>query len=624
MSGALLVTIMAVLGSGSARAEPDPATPGSRSASTVKSELRVIIDDFVPQPYQGDSEYRFNRLGGDRGSLNYSLVDLGPGLLTTTITNGRTWGGLWTSLNHPIGEKLPIDFSAALPDQIRPAYQSQITGVTAEVVTGTAGITFRLELKDRNGLLQWSEETVLAGGPQTVSADLPPLGAIKEFLWVMDDAQAGDYVVLDSVSLTITTQIIDTATAAFVWSYGMLLNNMDAASGLVRDKGRQASGDFDAIQATGSLAAATALAAQLDIVDIDDARQIVATISDTLLLDVPRHETGLWPHFVISQTGAITIAPGTEWSSVDTAIAAFGLLDGQNGLGLDASGTEAMLGANDWDEMVYTGHFTGGIAHGYAYDGDQLDSLWDVFGGDTWLVELAYAIQNGQATTLTYPSPPTANGSGFIDELAWLYVLPPTELDYWGNDWPPYRLAAAQAQIDYFSDHYPDSCFAKLGLFGLSAAEVPVPEIVLPWEIYQAFGVGGRFAEPNDGAKLFDARAVTPHYSAMIATLYPQEATAMWAWLINQASFSPLNNIESLMFPVNSDCAPEDVRWNHLKGSWNLALQTLGWGNYLVQRNGQTPATWLATMQNAFVKQGYGVLVPGGIRETYLSIIKNG
>jgi hypothetical protein len=151
-----------------------------------------------------------------------------------------------------------------------------------------------------------------------------------------------------------------------------------------------------------------------------------------------------------------------------------------------------------------------------------------------------------------------------------------------------------------------------------------MPWIVPPDQsIYQAFGVGGRFWGPNDGAWLMGAPAVMPHYSAMIAALYPQETTAMWTWLINEGPFSPLNNVESLMFPASSDCDPEDVQWNQLKGSWNLALQSLGWGNYLAQRQGQTPATWMTTLQNGFVNEGYGVLVPNGIKENYLPVEMN-
>jgi hypothetical protein len=42
----------------------------------------------------------------------------------------------------------------------------------------------------------------------------------------------------------------------------MLLDNWNPDTGLVRDKAQDASGEFDALQATGSLAAATAMAFQ--------------------------------------------------------------------------------------------------------------------------------------------------------------------------------------------------------------------------------------------------------------------------------------------------------------------------------------------------------------------------
>ena len=486
-------------------------------------------------------------------------------------------------------------------------YQSQIVGLTAIVADGTPDRTFKLELKDR-GALHWKKEVILNGGPQVVSSDLPVVGNINELLWVLDDASAGDYVVLERVSFTATTQITEPATAAFVWSYGMLLNNWNPATGLARDKAKDPSGEFDAIQATGSLAAATAAAEQLGVVNHADAVQIVDQISDTLLLDLPRLH-GLWPHWVrVSATDEITIVYGTEWSSVDTVIAATGLLAAQGGLGLDTSGTAHMLQAIDWDDL-----FTpGGISHGYNYAGDRIAYTWDVFGGESWLVALAYAGAIGQVAPITYPAPPTANGSGFIDELAWLYVSPPAGQDYWGTDWTSYRLAAADDQLSYYPGNDPTSCLARLGLFGLSASEVPDPSKVPQGSIYQAFGVGGRFSSANDGSALFGAPVVVPHYAAMTASLRPQEAIEMWDWLIKNGYFTPLNNVESLMFSESSGCDSASMVWNQLKGSWNLSLQTLGWGRYLAERDGQAPVLWQATTANPLLRKGYLLLAPSG------------
>jgi hypothetical protein len=582
-------------------------TPSPKPTNTPRS-LSILVDDFSPQPYQGETVYFFNRLGGDRGEINNPETDWGTGQVTTTVSSGNSYSGIWESLSHPIREGLPIDFSAVLPPQILPAYQSRITGMTAVIAGGTPGRTFKLELKDRDEELHWKKEIVLHGGRQVVSSDLPALGNINQLVWVLDDASAGDYVVLENVAFTVTTQITDTATAAFVWSYGMLLNNWNPTTGLVRDKAKDASGEFDAIQATGSLAAATAVAEQLGIVRHRDAVQIVGRISDTLLLDLPRYH-GLWPHWVkVSPGDELVIVENTEWSSVDTVIAAIGLLAAQSALGMDPSGTEQMLQDIDWDGLVTPG----GISHGYTYTGDLIPYAWDVFGGESWLVQLAYAGATGQVAPMAFPWPPTANGSGFIDELAWLFAPPPSGQDHWGTDWGAYRSAAADRQISYYPINYPEACLSQIGLFGLSAAEVPDPSSVPQASIYQACGVGGRFASPNDGSALLGAPVVVPHYAAMMASLRPNEAIEMWDWLTDNGYFSPLTNVESLIFPASSGCDSAEPIWNQLKGSWNLSLQTLGWGRYLAERDGQVPILWQATTANPLFSKGYLLLAPSG------------
>ncbi|MBP7688236.1 MAG: hypothetical protein KA765_10020, partial [Thermoflexales bacterium] len=237
------------------------ALPTIAPAAMMRT-VNIVVDDFKPQPYQGEAVYFFNRLDGDRGAVNNSTLAWGNGEVTTTIASGNGWGGVWLSLNHLLREGLPLNFAAILPSQILPDYQSQITGLTVHLTRGTPRLAFRLELK-YHGDLQWKHEVELTGGDQTIGLDLPPLGNINELLWVLDRASAGDYAVIDRVSFTATTSITDTATAAFVWSYGQLLNNWNPATGLVRDKAKDPINEFDAIQATGSLAAATASAEQL-------------------------------------------------------------------------------------------------------------------------------------------------------------------------------------------------------------------------------------------------------------------------------------------------------------------------------------------------------------------------
>ena len=463
--------VLAIVACGLLNRHPGlPAAPLNITSTHPTRRVEILVDDFKPQPYQGESTYFYNRLEGDRGAINGSVLAWGDGQVTTTIAAEKSWGGVWMSLNHPIREGQSINFSAILPAQVVVAYQSQINGLTVQIASGSPGKTFRLELKDGDSL-RWKKETTLQGGQQAINVGLPPLGNINQLVWILDGASPGDAVVIQRVSFTATTQITDTATTAFVWSYGMLLNNWNPTSGLVRDKAKDASGEFDAIQATGSLAAATAVAEQLGVIKHDDAVQIVEKIGTTLLLLPELH--GLWPHWVkTSPAEGISIVKDTEWSSVDTVIAALGLLEAQSGLGLDTSGVEHKLQGIEWNNLVAAG----GISHGYTYSGALIPYTWDVFGGESWLVELAYAGAAGQIAPLTYSTPPTANGSGFIDELVWLFVPPPAGQDHWGTDWAAYRAAAVYRQVKYYSTQAPVACFTRSGLFGLSAAKCqPLP-----------------------------------------------------------------------------------------------------------------------------------------------------
>jgi len=567
-----------------------------------QQDITILLDDFIPQPYQGDTIYSFNRLDGDRGAISDTLMDWGNGQVTMSMAPNSTWSGFWMSLNHPIRESVALDFSSILPAPIRSNYQASITGLQVQIAEATPGGILKIELKngDRS---QWVKQISLNGGGQTIHVNLPVLGYINHLVFVLDQGKAGDFVVIDRVTFTGKSKIKDTATAAFVWSYGMLINNWNPTTGLMRDKARDASGEFDAIQATGSFAAATAVAYQLGIIPRADAIQIVNRISNTLLNEIPRFH-GLLPHWVRTlPNGEYAIIKNTEWSSVDTTIAALGLLEAQSGLKLNTSSTEQLLTGVDWGSLVTEN----GISHGYTYEGNLIPYAWDVFGGESWLVELAYASVTGNVAPLAYPSAPTANGSGFIDELAWLYVPPPIGKDVWGTDWALYRKSAAQSQISYYPFILPDSCFSKLGLFGLSAGEVPAPWLVTKNNIYQAYGVGGAFGGANDGLG-FGTPVITPHYSAMIASLRPNQSLKMWKWLIKKGYFTPLNDVESLMFTNESDCTPSNVQWNQLKGSWNLSLQTLGWGRYLAEQDGKQFILWKAVMKNSFLSDGYSVL----------------
>jgi hypothetical protein len=578
--------------------------PGNRSVESASTETRIIlVDDFEPQPIQGEDFWKHNRLGGDRNRIDGpggGTIEWGKGMATATISGGtNSWMGVWTSLNHPISDCAPLNFSSIFPPWIKSEYQGMITEIRVHVLDGQGD--FQVELQNGEGtycppqIRKWGSERVnLTGGEQDILFALPPgLGEVQNLNWLVLGG-AGDFVVVDRVELVAVMPIVeDVLKRSFLWSYGMLLNNWDATTGLTRDSAYWANGGFDNVSASGMQAAAAVTARRLGIISETSAVEIVTKISKALI-SLPRDGCGgnLWPHFV--RNGQII--QDTEWSSIDTAIASVALIQAQVALGLDSTESEAILNSVTWDNLVLP---DGHISHGYWSNCQPIEGGgsggWRDFGTESWLVNYTYAAATGELADFDH-TPPSFNGSGFIDELAWLLLPAPCQ-DRWGTEWNTYRRQAAVAQIAYY-DNY--ACYnGPPRLFGLSAAEVPDLSAVPNTQIYQAFGVGGEIA-PNDGTGLLGHAVIIPHYAGLVSSLHPDDARALWSWMEEHSLFTPLNNVESMMLVDEPIC--EDVVWNGMKGSWNLSLQTLGLGNFLAR--GDLPL-YEAMWKNDLLRRGY-------------------
>lgn len=565
----------------------------------------VLVDDFAPQPLMGETIWYYSRLQGDRGQVDGwwdpscpcshpggGSVVWGQGTVTATITQtqgSEAWVGVWTSLNHLITENIPLDFSAIFPEQILPAYQGSVSGLRLIVLDGSGQLQVELQAPDQS--VVYSPTVNLSGGPQTIYLDNLPTGEIRSLNWIVK-GQAGDYVVMDQVELEVAAPQLTRAERAFLWSYGMLLANWDATSGLTRDRANFPAGDFDNVSASGLQASAAVQAWQLGMISEASAMQIVSQTTASLLSLPDCH--GLWPHFVTD--GQITAE--TEFSTVDTVIAMVALIEANEALGLE-DGAGAVAAA--WQQIEWRLLVTQENRIGHGFDTSctsPLPNTWYDFGTETWLANFGHAAATGNVAEID-ATPPTYNGSGFIDELAWLFLPAPDE-DRWGIRWNEYRDAAADIQIGYYQQaSHP--CYTP-DLFGLSAAEVPDPSIVMTPTIYQAFGVGGEIPA-NDGTDLLGHAVLTPHYPAMISVLRPQDAIDFWAWLEGQSLFTPLNNVESLMYVDEPVC--NTVVWNSVKGSWNLGLQTLGWGNYLLRDDNPL---YQAMWSDDFLRHAYTLL----------------
>jgi len=576
----------------------------------------ILVDDFAPQPLnttaqacrdrRGKPFWCHNRLGGDRGEINpgSGSVEWGKGFVKAAIASGATtYAGVFTSLNHPIRDCEPINFSSIFPPQIEPQYQGRITGIRIHVRDSRG--SFQVELQRGENqfcppqISVWrSEKVSLRSGQDTLQFDLPSnLTEIQNLNWLVI-GNAGDFAVVDRVELNAELPQLDPAQRAFLWSYAMLLANWDPESGLTRDHAYLTAGEYDNISASGMQAPAAVMAWHLGFITKASAIDIV-TRTTAALMKLDRSCHGLWPHFV--ERGRIR--QGTEWSSIDTIIALVALLEARQALGLETTELESVLTNIDWRDLRLE---NGSISHGYnekdckhIQTGSE-KAIWKDFGTESWLVNLGYAAATNDTAVFDH-TPPTYNGSGFIDELAWLLVPTPRQ-DRWGTPWCEYRQTAADKQLRYYQlQNHP--CYQSLRLFGLSAAYVPDQSAVDFSKIYQAFGVGGEIS-PNDGADLLGHAAIVPHYAAMISSLRPTQAIALWEWLEKQGLFTPLNNAESFMFIDEPNC--RQIVWNDRKDSWNLSLQTLGWGKCLA---GNINPLYQALWANNTLRRGWEKLV---------------
>ena len=583
-----------------------------------KMDYWVIVDEH-DKPLPADGWY-YNCTGGDRGMLNeedtsYSWDD--NSVYTATVVKSQglwTWGGMWYSLIRINRDNIPLDFKAIFGRYVKPEYQGEIT--TVEIVVSNVSsqsnnknLELKLELKDESDTVIFGSKTwtnVISGPyPKTYIWTLPEncKKEVKLIFWTIDKAQPGDSVSVDKVRLKARVPdlaTIPTEEQAFLWTCSWLMANYDPNTGIVQDRSNFGSGDFENISATAKTAKTVYYAYKKGYTTPEHAETIIAKIANTMINVVPKGPPGkntLWPHFTVN--GGTQIKPGTEWASCDTAYAALDIITTLQMLG-DPQGQipylENFLREINWEALLLE---DGAISHGYSYEGDLIPYSWKGFGMETIGVNWAYASATGNVAVME--PPPSDNGSGFIDNAQYPMVF--SGRDRWDNDWDTYRNDMADTQIGWYcATEHKNANFCNAGLFGLSAAENPEADS------YMEYGVGGRYTAPEDG----NDDVIVLHYSGMISDIRPENAKHVWEilrdgdaeFLQDRVVISPLNNMESMRFDKKSG----KCTVNHLKGSWNLALQAEGWAlmgpyirNYLMA----------AIKNNIFLNKGYALLKNG-------------
>lgn len=477
-----------------------------------------------------------------------------------------SWAGVWHSLAGLARENNKVlNFAAAWPSFITPRYQPKISSV---MIQAKGNGRLKLEIKSNDQKLLWEQMVdVKSQECQTYVYPVPTL-AMPNAKLINWTAEPSSEICVTSLNLGVELPDIPYDQYVLAASYAKLARCYDPSSGFVKDRLHIEDGAFESLASTGMFALATMSVSRppLEMVNAKDASRIVKAIyRASRALDRP---LGLLPHFVRRAATNYVIHPGTEYSTVDTAIFYHGLLLASQGLG-DEDLHHEVTSAVDQIDFKALHLPDGSVSHGLKEDGRTLlPHGWSDWGGETALVMMLEHMVNDQAEHPKMERPGQAwQGTGFIPEIQSLFYPDfdsdePDALD--GVKWQSARQRMLAAQKDYIQRTWPQSLAAKIGMYGLSAGE---------GEHGDRYSVGG--------VDLPDQAMIHPHYILMSAALVnPPEIYALLERMEKAGFFPPWGLVETVCIP--------DPSYLPMTGSLNAAFEALG-AYHLLAKNRQSP-----------------------------------
>lgn len=501
----------------------------------------------------------FTHLGTDFGMMGPGEGRIESKGGPVKVRKDGEWTGFWHSLAGlaiDAGREMdPTDVTGLLG---RTETRCPVRAVTINI-RGTGEV--RVELADVARRAVWQRRISLNPGLQPrlrFEVQAAELGQLK-FLNLI--VEPGAEVEITSVGFEVERPEIDPEEWMFRASLGKLRRCHDPVSGLTRDRAHVPPGVFDSVASSGMHALASATAAAEGLLDRETVAEEIRHTT-AVLLALPRAD-GFLPHFTVRrEDGSPWIHPGTEFSTVDTAIALHSLRLAAAILNLaDVSDAiQAGIAGLDFDAVSDE---EGWISHGLAEDGKTpLIGRWRDWGGETALVlALEAMVPDRLPQGRMEPGGNVFRGTQFIMEIQSLFFpdFDRKEPDLVvGAVWPKQRQDLLARQMAYMNEQWPGSQATNLGLFGLSAGEAGLP------------GAG----YTANGVDLPGIRWIHPHAMVMGLALSGGNTFGDGVRRLEQSG---------VLFPQG---LPENVEisltlHNPMQGSLNAAFETLssyhGW-----------------------------------------------
>lgn len=499
------------------------------------------------------------------------------------------WAGMWHSLAGQVrNEKRVLDFTRAFPESITAANQPKISSVMLQAA-GRGRI--KLEIKSPSKELRWTQIIELNEPNYRMFVHPVASESVKDGKVILWTAEPGSEVRVSSLWLGMEMPGLPWDAHAFLTSYAKIARCYSLDTGFVRDRAHIEEGAFESISATGMYVLASAAAAQevAGVVSPDYARWILARTHEAVKkLKTAR---GLLPHFVRRGSDSYQIHPGTEYSTVDTAIYLQSML--LAALMLDEPKVAEEIGAQvrqiEFDCMrLADGH----LSHGFADDGGTLlPHGWQDWGGESVLVMLMEGLANPEhrPPPMRAPGKPW-QGTGFIPEIQSLFH-PDFDSDepdaHDGVRWLSVRRAMLGAQQSYIPKRWPQSGAARDGIYGLSAGEN---------RMGNGYYVGG--------VDLPDQKLIHPHYILMSSTLHPKPAElfAVFERMEKAGCFPPWGMVENLEVDGRS--------YLPMEGAINAGFEALSSYHLLAKCRGVTDAIYAASLKSPHIRRAMQLFYP--------------
>jgi len=500
------------------------------------------------------------------------------------------WAGMWHSLAGLARESTRVlDFTAPYSPWILPAHQPKIRAL--QVIASGVG-PMKLEIQDADKQPIWSHllqiDTPLAA-PQVLDLPTSTLTSAKFLNWT---AEPGSDLAVARISLGFEMPTPTPKHYALLTSYAKLSRCYEQSHGLVRDRAHTESGAFDTVPTSGLFVLATAAAADpgVGIVSEDFARSLLRRVHQQISnLHAP---LGLLPHFVIHDAAGYRIHPGTEYSTIDTAIYFHCALLAAEMLGEKAVLAEVLsqIRRVDFSRLRLA---DGSISHGLHTDGKTvMPHGWNDWGGETTLVALLSRLAD-EAAPAPAPSERPGEpwqGTGFIMELQSLFYPDfsseqPDKID--NVAWGAARRNHLDEQQSYLRRYWRGTLADDLGFYGLSAGE----------------SATGR-AYHVSGTQLPRQELIHPHYLLMSAAIHPRpsEVLRVIRELRQVGLFPPYGLVENVTVTGSSYLA--------MNGSLNAGFETLAAYHFLCQQQNQPDAIYQAASRQPELRRAMELYFP--------------